>query len=251
MVRKNSLPPQPYSEEPESDEKRFYEQVLHRQTPGHRLRVLSLLLSRSLNARLACHEVTRIHWVVLSCLWQTDGLPVSQISQMLSQVGGSTSEVLDRMEERKLVRRRRARSDRRVCRVYLSERGEELFKILPARALPMNERMFQNFSEQEKALFSESVDKITANLKKICGLDSSPCPLKAGGNRNIKIDQATLAILPPFSVGYRLKVCSQLITRRFNDLCQPWEVNTPQWHILRCLWAEDGLPVSVVGDLVD
>lgn len=133
-----SLPPQRHSEEPENDENRFYEQVLHRQTPGHRLRVLSMLLSRNLNARLACHEVTRIHWVVLSCLWQTDGLPVSQISQMLSQVGGSTSEVLDRMEERKLVKRRRARSDRRVCRIYLSERGEELFKILPARALPMN-----------------------------------------------------------------------------------------------------------------
>lgn len=243
------------SQEPEIDERLFYDQVLHRQTLGHRLRVLSMLQSRILNHRLATLEVTRMHWVVLSCLWQVDGLPVSQISQLLSQVGGSTSEVLDRMEERKLVKRRRARSDRRVCRVFLTPKGEELFARLPALALPVTEKLFSGFEEHEKVFLSAGVDRIAANLKRLyCAKECGPAINLTGGSGctdKIVIDQKIREILPPYSFGYRLKVCYQLITRRFNDLCAVHDINTAQWHILRCLWAEDGLPVSAVGEMVD
>lgn len=173
----------------------------------------------------------------------------------MSQVGGSTSEVLDRMEERKLVKRRRARSDRRVCRVFLTPKGEELFARLPALALPVTEKLFSGFEEHEKAFLSEGVDRIAANLKRLyCPKDFGPAINRTGSpgcKDTIVIDQKIREILPPYSFGYRLKVCYQLITRRFNDLCAVHDISTAQWHILRCLWAEDGLPVSAVGEMVD
>lgn len=240
------------SNEQELDENIFYDQVLHRRTLAHRLRVLSMLQTRILNQRLAAEEVTRMHWVVLSCLWQSDGIPVSQISHLLNQVGGSTSEVLDRMEERKLVKRRRARSDRRVCRVYLSKRGAELFAILPDKVLPVTQGLFTTFPEDDKVFFSQAVDRLAANLKKqyAQGEQNAGCFLQLCKGDSLA-DQKTSELLPPWSVGYRLKVCSQLLTRRFNDLCEPYDISTPQWHILRCLWNEDGLPISVLGDMVE
>ena len=49
-------------------------------------------------------------------------------------------------------------------------------------------------------------------------------------------------ILPPNALGYRLKLLSQLIDRKFQDLLDPFGLTPLQWGILCCLWQEDGLP---------
>lgn len=219
-----------------------YEPILHRQAVGYRLRVLAMLVSRSMAARLGQYEITRNHWVVLSCLWQEDGQPVSQLSQMLVQVGGTVSEVLDRMEERKLVKRRRDRNDKRVWRVFLTERGDRLFDVLPGLSRDMMEQLFRGFSEVEKSDFSRFVDACIVNLKADY---RPPC---CRGKRDVAPE--VKHVLPPYSIGYRLKLIYMLLSRRFNELAEPYEITAPQWHILRCLWNEDGLSCSDVSDLV-
>jgi len=49
-------------------------------------------------------------------------------------------------------------------------------------------------------------------------------------------------ILPPNALGYRLKLLSQLIERKFQELLTPFGLTPLQWGILCCLWLEDGLP---------
>lgn len=78
------------------------------------------------NARLAPHGLTLPQWVVLSALWQRDGLPVSEIAAYTGNAGPATSRILDRMEERDLVARRPDPFDRRAQRVVLRPRGEAL-----------------------------------------------------------------------------------------------------------------------------
>jgi len=219
-----------------------YEPILHRQSVGYRLRVLAMLVSRSMASRLGQYEITRNHWVVLSCLWQEDGQPVSQLSQMLVQVGGTVSEVLDRMEERKLVRRRRDRNDKRVWRVFLTERGEGLFDVLPGHSREMMEQLLAGFNEVERGDFSAFIDRCILKLK------PDHQPPRCRGKRLITAE--VKHVLPPYSIGYRLKLIYMLLSRRFNELAEPYEITTPQWHILRCLWNEDGLSCSDVSDLV-
>jgi DNA-binding MarR family transcriptional regulator len=69
--------------------------------------------------------MTAFHWLVLCCLWQEDGLPTSSIGDKLQQVGGTLTGVLDRMEERGLVRRERDTRDRRIWRIWLTDSGRE------------------------------------------------------------------------------------------------------------------------------
>jgi DNA-binding MarR family transcriptional regulator len=49
-------------------------------------------------------------------------------------------------------------------------------------------------------------------------------------------------ILPPNALGYRLKLLSQLIERRFQEILDPYGLTPLQWGVLCCLWLEDGLP---------
>jgi MarR family transcriptional regulator, organic hydroperoxide resistance regulator len=131
---------------------------------GYRIKVLSQLLHRRLSDGLAPLGLTPFHWLVLSCLWEEDGLPTSSIGDKLQQVGGTLTGVLDRMEERGLVQRERDRRDRRVWRIWLTDAGKELETVLPPIALELREQAMQGISHREREIFSQLLDQAIANL---------------------------------------------------------------------------------------
>lgn len=131
---------------------------------GYRIKLLSMLLGRTFQERLEPFGLTTFHWVVLCCLWEEDGLATSSIGERLQQVGGTLTGVLDRMEERGLVRRERDARDRRIWRIWLTEAGKELETVLPPIAREIREQAMAGMSTAERELFSELVDQAIANL---------------------------------------------------------------------------------------
>jgi DNA-binding MarR family transcriptional regulator len=97
-------------------------------------------------------------------LWQEDGLPTSSIGDKLQQVGGTLTGVLDRMEERGLVRRERDTRDRRIWRIWLTDSGRELQEILPPLVAAIRDRSVEGFSEADRELFSQLIDRAILNL---------------------------------------------------------------------------------------
>jgi MarR family transcriptional regulator, organic hydroperoxide resistance regulator len=131
---------------------------------GYRIKLLSQLLYRKFSDRLEPFGITPFHWLVLCCLWQEDGLPTSEIGEKLQQVGGTLTGVLDRMEERDLVRREKDKSDRRICRIWLTDAGKELRDILPQISAELHDETWQGVSATERARFSQLLDRAIANL---------------------------------------------------------------------------------------
>jgi MarR family transcriptional regulator, organic hydroperoxide resistance regulator len=54
-------------------------------------------------------------------------------------------------------------------------------------------------------------------------------------------------VMAPHSLGYRLKLLSQLAARRFQDQLEPFGLTPFHWVVLCCLWREDGLATSQIG----
>src|SRR5919199_498948 len=131
---------------------------------GYRIKLLSQVLSRTFQERLEPFGLTLCHWVVLCCLWEEDGLPTSTISERVQQVGGTLTGVLDRMEERGLVRRERDHRDRRIWRIWLTELGQQLQEELPPIAQDIREQAMQGISKAEQERLSQLVDRAIANL---------------------------------------------------------------------------------------
>ena len=52
----------------------------------------------------------------------------------------------------------------------------------------------------------------------------------------------------PYSTGYRIKLLSQLLYRKFSDRLEPFGLTPFHWLVLCCLWQEDGLPTSAIGE---
>ncbi|HEY9876145.1 MAG TPA: MarR family transcriptional regulator [Candidatus Obscuribacterales bacterium] len=141
-----------------------WREVLAPHSLGYRIKLLSQLLSRKFQERLEPYGLTPFHWVVLCCLWEEDGLPTSSLGEKLQQVGGTLTGVLDRMEERGVIRRERDTRDRRIWRIWLTEAGRELQQELPPIALEIRDRAMQGIPPSEVKRFSELVDQAIANL---------------------------------------------------------------------------------------
>ena len=55
-------------------------------------------------------------------------------------------------------------------------------------------------------------------------------------------------ILAPDSLGYRIKLLSQLLSRHFQERLEPFGLTPFHWVVLCCLWEEDGIATSSIGD---
>ncbi|KGF72831.1 MarR family transcriptional regulator [Neosynechococcus sphagnicola sy1] len=55
-------------------------------------------------------------------------------------------------------------------------------------------------------------------------------------------------VLAPHSIGYRLKLLSQLLSRKFQDRLDPLGLTPFHWVVLCCLWQEDGLATCQIAD---
>ncbi len=141
-----------------------WREVLAPYSIGYRIKLLSQLGGRKFQELLEPFGLTPFHWVVLCCLWEEDGLATCSIGEKLQQVGGTLTGVLDRMEERGLIRRERDSRDRRIWRIWLTDAGSELQDVLPPLAAEFKDRTMQGFSPQERQLFSRLLDQAIANL---------------------------------------------------------------------------------------
>jgi len=131
---------------------------------GYRIKLLSQVLSRTFQERLEPFGLTLCHWVVLCCLWEEDGLPTSSIGERLQQVGGTLTGVLDRMEERGVVRRERDERDRRIWRIWLTPAGKQLEEELPSIAKEIREQAMAGLSRAQQEHLSQLIDQAIANL---------------------------------------------------------------------------------------
>jgi MarR family transcriptional regulator, organic hydroperoxide resistance regulator len=138
--------------------------VLAPHSLGYRLKLLGQLVTRRLQEVLEPFGLTPFHWLVLCCLWQEDGLATSSIGDKLQQVGGTLTGVIDRMEERDLVRRERDTRDRRIWRIWLTDSGRGLQDLLPPLVDQIREKSMTGIALADQERFSELIDLAIVNL---------------------------------------------------------------------------------------
>jgi len=62
------------------------------------------------------------------------------------------------------------------------------------------------------------------------------------------IDKGWQAVFAPYGMGYRIKLLSQLLGRKFQERLDPFGLTIFHWVVLCCLWEEDGLAISSIGE---
>ncbi|GHB39639.1 MarR family winged helix-turn-helix transcriptional regulator [Mongoliitalea lutea] len=136
---------------------------LLQQELGFRFYVASRLFSQQYRDLLDSLGLTYPQYLVMLCLWEKDGLIVSQIGKQLSLDSGTLTPLLKRLEAMNLVRRVRSESDERRVEIQLTYPG----KSLQSKAIPISQSMEQTLSgwkEKDREKLVELMDRLIGEL---------------------------------------------------------------------------------------
>lgn len=88
----------------------------------------SLLSHKKLEADLEKLDLTPPQFYVLATIGYAGGLPFGEIGAKMMVTVSNLTGIVDRLEEKRLVARKRDDKDRRVVHVVLTEKGSKLYK---------------------------------------------------------------------------------------------------------------------------
>jgi len=78
-----------------------------------------------INSFLSKSGLTESQFFMLDALFHLGPLSQKELGNKLLKSGGNITMVVDNLEERKLVKRKRSKKDRRLIYVHLTEKGEK------------------------------------------------------------------------------------------------------------------------------
>ena len=111
---------------------------------------------RSLNAGAACRtsmELSMQEFRVVEHLGMVGPRMMRELAEYLNLAVNSVTALVDHLERKGFVSRRRSDEDRRVIRVALTEMGECAFEDFAAGKTRFFRRMLESLSEEEQAIF--------------------------------------------------------------------------------------------------
>lgn len=131
---------------------------------GHMLNHAAWAVRAAFESQLANHNVTAPQWTVLVCLWKEDDQTPSEICRRLFFDRPTMTGIIDRLETKSLVVRKRDSNDRRVVRIMLTKKGRELEQQLPAVAKAVDTHTLAGLSPENIEIFIHCLKRVIANF---------------------------------------------------------------------------------------
>lgn len=137
------------------------------QSPGFLINKLAHMMQVELEHRLSSYEVTSSQWAVLALLWKKEGLSQVEIQQRLRLEKATVTGLIQRMSRSGLVFKRTDKADKRIHRIFLTEKGKSLEEQLIPQAKWVNEATLNGFSSEQKETLMKLISMAIRNLEGI------------------------------------------------------------------------------------
>ena len=115
------------------------------------------LYTKELNKK---HSITAAQLNCLLALYENGPLPLSQIAKHMMVKSSTVTGVIDRLEQKALVKRQRNSPDRRIINIQLTANGKKMAEVAPP---PIQERVIDGLQR----LSSKELDQIIHSLAKL------------------------------------------------------------------------------------
>ena len=124
------------------------------------------LARERMDARLTSYDVTPAQIHVLHYLYHCGNqAPQCDVTAHLKVKPSTANGILDRMEEKALLRRSVSASDGRKRLITLTEKGEGLQEVLRQKFAETEQLMTKGLSEEETAQLHELLRRVMTNLE--------------------------------------------------------------------------------------
>jgi DNA-binding MarR family transcriptional regulator len=113
----------------------------------------------------ARHGVHEGQQYVLRCLWHEDGLSPGEVARRLNLATPTVTRATTRMAAAGLLRREPHPRDRRMIRLWLTDRGRALEKDIDAEISHIARRALATFTDDEVTALVRALEQVRRNLE--------------------------------------------------------------------------------------
>ena len=137
-------------------------------TVGFLLHDVARLLRKRFDQRAKSLGLTRSQWQVLAHLAQNEGIQQGNLADILEVEAITLARMIDKLEERGWVERRRHPRDRRSWLLFLTNAARPLLAQLRAIGDAARGEALEGVEESERVQLVETLAKMKINLLRVC-----------------------------------------------------------------------------------
>ena len=135
---------------------------------GYLINQIQKISSRKFNELLKEKNIDEFNGsqgVILYSLWNNKELTIKEIGKITGLAKTSLTSMLDRMEEKGLIRRKDNSEDKRSIKIMLTDKAKELEKDYIDISNKMSNIFYKNFSDKEINEIENYLERIISNLE--------------------------------------------------------------------------------------
>jgi len=122
-------------------------------------------MKRFIEGHMKHFQITPPQFEVLVTLWEKDGLALSELGKILGRDGPTITGIIDRMEHKQLVNRKRDSSDRRCIKVVLTAKAWGLKEQLTTHLQDSLQDIAGDLSQLEMRQLESILTKMLMNIE--------------------------------------------------------------------------------------
>src|ERR1700755_2153024 len=132
---------------------------------GYLIKRLNNLIVPRAEAMFADADFTFSQWVVLMAIRDGIAETCAEIARHMDHDTGATTRLVDQLEERGYLRRRRSTSDRRVVHLEITPAGKVLAKALMPRLIGFWNEVLGDFSSEEASQLISLLTRLMVRIE--------------------------------------------------------------------------------------
>jgi DNA-binding MarR family transcriptional regulator len=117
----------------------------------------------ALDRKLADYDISAPQLIVLSSLANGEGTSAAGLCKSISYDPGAMTRMIDRLEQRGLIRRVRDTGDRRLTNLQMTDEGKRLYPRLLALKDEVQAQFLRGFSKEEIQMLEGLLNRMVAN----------------------------------------------------------------------------------------
>ncbi|GGH83688.1 DNA-binding MarR family transcriptional regulator [Pullulanibacillus pueri] len=130
------------------------------------LRLISSVIKETGRQMLKEYNLSPPQFIALQWISEKNGITIGELSSFMYFPFSTTTDLVDRIEEREFVKRVRDENDKRLVRIYLLPKGEESIKAVIRKRQEYLNTKFADFTEEEIAQFQDGLNKLYTEIRK-------------------------------------------------------------------------------------
>jgi DNA-binding MarR family transcriptional regulator len=112
-------------------------------------------------AMLRPYDLTNLQHLVLEGLWYRQGVSAADLGKLLVLDKATLSGILDRMIHAGWIRKERNPDDKRLYRLFTTEKANHVKQKLIGLRVQANKELLSGFSDEERVVFKQMLRELT------------------------------------------------------------------------------------------